>query len=292
MPCSPEKCYRLSSGEHLWDFGNGSAGPVANGQLNVGRDVEFLPNGNLLVAGYYGDGYDPIRKIKGTGNKGHLTEISAANGALVRSHLMGTNTGHTWDGEISFPMRARFLGDELYVSSHKGDGQVGRFAYTDKGEFNYIKTYNKDPRSTAGDILPAGLALSPDGKQLIIAANGPGNIVGVGLGDHDIKWLCGRMVWDDRQDSKSIPGHFKEIYDLILLGNDLLVADYGNKRVQIVPLGGMVSIPYEPFEIPEGYQVTDICLKAGKFDLESANLAIPIDEIGTISPITLLLEKE
>ena len=81
------RAFKLSTGEFLWQHGNGSAGNLKDNKLYNPQDVELLPNGNVLITGYNGFVYDPDTDEEATGH-GH----SGLTGSLFKSRVIYKET--------------------------------------------------------------------------------------------------------------------------------------------------------------------------------------------------------
>lgn len=278
------RAFKLSTGEFLWQFGNGQAGHLEDNKLYNPQDVELLPNGNVLITSYNGYGHDPENNIEGTGH-GHVSEFSGLTGSLVKSRIMNLTNGDGWQHEISNPNRARILADgRLYVSAYNRH----HIAVWNIETWEYIATYSKPAGFDIDGIYPRGMTLSSDQQELVVVCNGPKMLVTLGVEDFDYKWHSGRSEWDDRKRATNKIGGFSDIWDVMPVGDGrYLVADYGNNRVQIVPNSNRISIPYQ-VTVPQGFKVV---WKPDGYDLTTNTLIAPYNEAQEQGDIYLLLER-
>lgn len=278
------RAFRLSTGELLWQYGSTSAGHLKDNQLYNPQDIELLPNGNVLITGYNGYGYDPDTDEEGTGH-GHVSEFSGLTGSLIKSRVMYKTNGNGWKHETSHPSRARILADgRLYISSYNKH----HMGVWNPETWEYIETYSKATGFDTDAIYPRGMTLSLDGTELVTVCNGPKMLVTIGVDDRDYKWHVGHSEWDDRKQGLHRIGAFQDIWDVIAIAPDkYLVADYGNQRIQIVPNGEKISIPYS-VTIPDGFKVA---WKPSAYDLATNTLTLPYNEVQALEDIYLLLER-
>lgn len=278
---------RLSDGTLLWTWGDGTPGDYGAGQPNEPMSLDLLPNGNLVVAVFRGNGDGG-----GTKSQGYVAEIDAATGAPVACRLQQITSGQPWDGEVYHPAWVRVLNGRLYVALHYLDG--GLVAVFDPGTWDYIESYTKPSGWDVHSINPYGLCLDdPDeaaATELVVAANAPKTLVGLGLADHDYRWHVGSQRWDDRSGARNEPGEMQDIRGVLPLGGGLFaVADYGNNRITVVPKYNQVQVPYA-VTVPADYRLVADTLPDG-FDPATNTLMVKLSDLGTVGPLYLPIER-
>ncbi len=278
------RAFTLSTGDFLWEFGDGTAGNLKDNRLYNPMDIELLPNGNVLVASYNGYGYDPGADEEGIGH-GHITEFNGTTGQLIKSRLMYKTKGNGWQHEVASPTRARILSDgRLYISLYHRH----HMAVWNPETWEYEATYSKPAGFDIEGVYPRGMTLSLDGSELVIACNGPKMLVTLGIEDRDYKWHSGYSEWDDRKQAVNNIAAFSDIWDVLPMGNDhYLVADYGNNRIQLVPNTKDTTIQCNA-KIPDGYKV--IWSPEG-YNATDNTLTIPHSKVNNYDKIHLLLER-
>ncbi len=279
------RAFRLSTGEFLWEFGDGTAGHLWDNQLWSPMDVETLPNDNVLITSY--SGYGEQNGTRGI-NHGHVTELNGETGVLVACRIMYApdTTGNAWDDACSNPIRARVLSDGLLYVSMYGRNHVGVW---NPETWEYVTSYSKPRGVDIASIKPRGVTLNAAGDELIVVANGPKKLVAVGKGDHDYHWHVGVQQWDDKSGATNNIGEFQDVWDVLHLDDSrYAVADYGNNRVMIVPNQGRIQVPYK-VDIPEGYKIVHA---PEGYDTNTHELSVPINDLAQVGNLNLLLEKK
>ena len=282
------RAFNLETGEFLWNYGDGTTGHVWDNKLWNPMDVEVLPNGNVLVCNY--NGYGQIGETKAT-NHGTLIELNGETGEFVacRKMYQPNTDGNAWSDSVSNPVRARILADgNLYVSMYNRH-HVGCWNPTD---WTFIKAFTKPHGMDVGSVYPRGIFLSSyDFKgqtrnALVVVCNGPKSLGAVDAESHELVWLVGHGAWDDRRESRNIPGEFWDIWDILEIEPGYYaVADYGNNRVSVVSAEMSISIPYD-IHVPEGKKIV---WAPDNFDKTTLKLTIPSYQMSQVKPIPIVI---
>jgi hypothetical protein len=281
------RAFDLETGDHLWTFGTPySAGNLADGLMYNARDVDLLPNGNVVICSTNGTG--EINGVTGNNNSGYVAELNGADGTFVACRLMAMpNRYDAWEGRVHYPVRARYFASDNCIYISTGRNHVGVF---DADTWKNITTYTKPQGWDVDAITPMGLAIE-DG-ELIVACNSPRSIVALGLADHDYKWHAGTVGWDARNTPRNQIGEMLDIWDILPVGDGtVLVADAGNSRIMQLPKFNNAVWQYAP-QIPDGYEIV-----AGPhgYDTKTHRLSVKLCDLGRhgVDPqrLTLLLRR-
>ena len=279
------RAFSLSTGEMIWNAGNGHSGDLKEGRYHSPYDVELLPNGNVLVCCRKGRGQQG--DIEAIGD-GHITELNGETGELIACRLMyQPNTrGEAWANACANPEQARILDDGLLYVSMTNHDHVGVW---NPETWEYVKSYTKPAGVDIARINPRGITLNTHQDELIIVANSPKMIVALGLTDNDYKWHVGQQRWDDKTSATNRIGEFQDICDVLCIGDDLYaVADYGNNRVMIVGNKRYLDIPYN-ITIPDGYEIVH---PPANFNIETSTLRVRIEDIHNVGVLRLLIQAK
>ena len=275
------RAFTLSTGDLLWSFGTGASGNLIDNAIYTGTDVDLLPNGNIVVCSQNGKGV--ISGVEGIGH-GHIDEFNAETGALIACRIMYApdTKGEAWQQSCYRPYACRVLNNRLYVSMNSGD-HVGVF---DVDTFQYIESFTKPRGLDVGSIGATGVALNATNDELVVAANSPKRLVGLGLSDHDIHWYSGQQRWDDRAASSKKIGDFQDIRHVLNIGSGrYMVADYGNHRVMVVGESTQLTVQYS-VTIPAGFEIKR-CPDC--FDKETHVVTVDIRDADKLQDVDLLL---
>ena len=279
------KCFRISDNSLVWTAGDGSPGNVSDGHLYNPYDVDFLPNGNIIVSCYNGIG----RLQDGTTGTGpgHITEIDVSSGNIIASRVINVNGGYPWHGGIGNPTRARVFGDRIYISSMSRD-VVGVW---DVNTWEYITVYTKPREIDIGDLNILGIYVDDTENEIVLSLAGPRKIAALGLDDHDIKWISGELCWDDRSNAENKPGVILQPSDLYKFSdNSYLVCDYGNNRVTVIHKSPYIEVQYNLDQIPEGYEILEDFLP-DNFDLNTGIRKYKLHEYIPNEPLLVPIRK-
>lgn len=183
--------------------------------------VEWLDNGNLLVATGYGSAKDEKGKYRG---KGYVAEFTIA-GDFVKTHLGHFNSGMPWDMETTEVVTMKRKGEFLFVSTQAD--MVGVFRIVNNSLVYYTTFTNN---TDAGSVDPNGVTLR-DGK-LFVALGSTAKIAKIDFETHKLEAVYGKAVWDDLAKAKNGINEFWNVADIEFIDdNTILVCDYGNNRV-------------------------------------------------------------
>ena len=279
---------KTTTGEWLemWKSGTGSPGDVENDQFYSPSSIDMLPNGNLIVSIYNGKGANDAN-----GNNGSVVEVDADTGDIIKTYIYYKESGNPWDNEIHNPSWVRVINGDVYISSF-GKNLVGVWRYNGASDtLEYKTSFTKPSGIEYGSIYPIGLTVDVDNNLINIVCNGPKTIVGMGLDDHDIKYYVGDQEWDDRLNGKNNIAAFQDVRGCESYGSELVVCDYGNNRVQVVPKQPFVTVNCD-FEIPVGYRNLFATNCVGTFDEANKTLTVSLNEAKKIEDFYIMLHPE
>jgi hypothetical protein len=277
------RCFTFPEMEYVFTIGDGTSGNIADNRLYNPDDVVLLSNGNILVSSSYG--YGEIDGVTGT-IRGNITEFSGIDGSVVNTRIMGdqTNNGDSWLGGVYRPGSMTLKDGLLYVAI-RGKDNIGVW---DTETWKYVKAYNKPTGWDVDSVMPRGIAVTD--AEVIICAESPGVVVGLGKDDNDYKWSVGRKAWDDKKKANNYPGDFYQPFHVMELTSELIaVLDYGNNRIQVVPKNHYVDVPYN-LPVINGYEIVEDSLPE-EFHLENSTLETPLPKLSLIKPLIIAYKK-
>ena len=248
-------CYNRETGEKIWLFGDGTAGEPEDGRLYNPYDVEVLPNGNVLVACYYGQPEGAVS------NEGFISEHNKENGSLVKVHFKYARDGYPWNGDVCRPKTIRMVQRpedskwELWVAYYNKN-LIALFEYDETNDsFTYKISYSKTPGLNVGALYINDFVVDEEYKKIYLTVGGPNVVACLDVETHDLLGFIGHTRWEDYDNNPNTPGAFISPSGIEIINDKLLVADYTNDRIQQFPLNlisisQLVGIEYEG-EIPD-----------------------------------------
>ena len=127
--------------------------------------------------------------------------------------------------------------------------------FFDVDTFVHIESFNKPRGFDIGSVSATGVALNADNDELVVAADSPKTIVGLGLVNHDLIWYSGQQRWDDKASGTKKIGDFQTMRHILNIGpGKYMVADPGNSRVMVVDESNTLAVQYT-VTIPDGYTI-------------------------------------
>jgi len=274
-------------GNLLWQFGDGTVGNPDNtpARANEPMSAAFLPNGNVLIADYRA-------RITGAAGDGVVFEIDGNTGAYVKTHLAYMpDAGHAWNGGVMTPSYV-YVGTDpndgitrVYVSYY-ASSYIGVFRWDSATDtLEYERVYGKTMGIEVGSLYPRGIDIDYNNRLMYIAMDGPNVIAAIGLDDGDLKGYVGKTMYEDYQDNPNTPVGFWGLRDVKLYNDLLYVADYGNRRISVVPehlvMGGAVDLEYE---LMEGSEDGDIAWSSDdSFDIGNKVVRRDVNDVLTHS---------
>lgn len=248
-------CYNRETGERMWLFGDGTAGVPEDGRLYDPCDVAVLPNGNVLVACYYGQPEGAVD------NAGFISEHNKEDGSLVKVHLKYARDGYPWNGDVCYPRAIRMVQRpddgkwELWVAYYNRN-LIAVFEYDETNDsFTYKTSYSKTPGLNVGALYINDFTVDSEYKKVYAAVEGPNVVACLDVETHDLLGFIGKTRWEDYDNNPNTPGAFMKPKGVEVVNDKLLIADEINNRIQQFPLNLVsasqkVRIEYEG-EMPE-----------------------------------------
>lgn len=217
------------------------------GNLSYPYDVNILPNGNVLVTCYYGN------PPGSNGNFGYIAEFTPS-GTFVKIHLMSTSTGTPWVNEIRYPGVTKLIQNpntniyELWVIDHSVD-TIAVFEYDDTNNvFNFKHSFNKPTTISWGTgYYFTTFDISSDYKYLYTSVGSNDILISYDIQTHDVINIKGYNSSENWPYGPETLFANAEIRAILEYGNELIIGDYINNRIYVIPrdvmVGDVVNIP-------------------------------------------------
>ena len=232
------RAYRWSTGEKLWDFGvYESIGEPYEGKLHTPKDLIILPNGNILVATYYG--YSIVNGEKKIDN-GLIIELNGADGSYIKTHLQYTNTGYGWNGETYRPKVIKQFNDKIYIATYRD--MIDVFTYKDD-ELVYDKSYPR-PRKFGVDKIDIADFIVTD-SHIIVLSIALRKIIKFNTTTYKVDSSVGYFRYEDGGYFKHQTNALNAPYSLVEKDDYYVVIDYGNNQVIKVYKDPYKTVEYE-----------------------------------------------
>jgi len=240
-------CYDRETGEKIWLFGDGTTGVPEDGRLYNPYDVAVLPNGNVLVACFYGQPQGAVS------NAGFISEHKKEDGSLVKVHFKYARDGYPWNGDVCHPTTIRMVQRpdekwELWVGYHDRN-LIAVFEYDEaEGNFSYKTSFSKTSGLNVGDLYIRDFVVDAGYEKIYLTADGPSVVACLSMETHDLLGYLGVHKWEDYDGNPDTPGGFSQPTGVEVIEDKILVADYTNNRIQQFPLNlvtaGKVRVEY------------------------------------------------
>lgn len=247
----------------------------------------FLPNNHFII----------VNNTGGTNNSGFVSQYTELNAPFqLQLEDSNTNLGSVWDKEVTNPISAKVINDELFISTNRDE--IGVYDITDPLVWVYKTVYTK-PRINTNTMNPTGLAIDYANDVIVTGCGSSAEVLKMSLSTHDVTQISGKMRFDDIPEPYNVLSEFGSVdsVEFKYANNDstsdligTIVADSINNRIQVIPNFSTITIPYT-VNIPVGKKIKTITNPIGEFNTNTMELTISLNDIKYVKPFYIILEN-
>lgn len=264
---------------------DGVPGPYP--ELSNCTGCAFLPNNHFII----------VNNTGGTNNSGFVSQYTELNAPFqLQLEDSNTNLGSVWDKEVTNPISAKVINDELFISTNRDE--IGVYDITDPLVWVYKTVYTK-PRINTNTMNPTGLAIDYANDVIVTGCGSSAEVLKMSLSTHDVTQISGKMRFDDIPEPYNVLSEFGSVdsVEFKYANNDstsdligTIVADSINNRIQVIPNFSTITIPYT-VNIPVGKKIKTITNPIGEFNTNTMELTISLNDIKYVKPFYIILEN-
>jgi hypothetical protein len=271
-------CYKRDTAESVWMIGDGQAGNPQDGRVWNPYSIDVLPDGNYILASFYGQPEGAIT------NGGFVAKVDKDTGNMTVL-LSYKKDGFPWNGDVCHPIFVRVYDNEVWISYWDRD-IIAVFEYTGDA-LVYKRTYGRTSGLNVGAIRIRAFSYNKDEGRVYLTADAPKKIACLDAETHDLLGHFGFVRWEDYNNNPETPGAFLTPSGIIELGDNLVVCDYSNNRVQLIPKEFLFATQFDvEYELDYGEEVDNVLeVSDTRFDLANKKFSLSVDDILSLSEL-------